>query len=260
MYCSPNRNKINNSCFNNIELIAIAKAYNTYTKKIYKKEKLINYSNELININSSDLYKDISQKLNKLCINEYCWTDLDFITTIPDKNLRESIMYFTFKPKDTIKKNAWLSTFNINELLQQYQDMYKDEFKFLGAQPSDFSKIVKLNWKKLKQINPHNKPGSHWLAVFIDNEKKTVDYFDSLGNSPTKNISSFLKHFKKYKFNINKIEYQHGGTQCGIYAINYIIERLYGKTMGDIKNSGISDKTMTELRKQLFRPNNSLKK
>lgn len=254
MYCSPNSNKNNKigTCFNNEQLVAIAKAYNKY-------------SGSVIDIHSPNLYFDISKKLNKLCKNEYCWTDLEFIKTIPDRNLRESIIYFTFKPKGTIKKNEWLSTNNINEILQQYQDMYKNDFKFLGAQPSDFNKIVNLNWKKLKEIkyiavifniDTHDKPGSHWLAVFIDNEKKIVDYFDSLGNQPTKNISSFLKHFKTYTFNINEVEYQHGGSQCGIYAINYIIERLHNKTFNDIKTSGISDKKMTECRERLFRPSN----
>jgi Ulp1 family protease len=59
--------------------------------------------------------------------------------------------------------------------------------------------------------DPHNKPGVHWVAVFIDNRNKIVDYFDSLGNTPNKNICSFLKRFKKALYHwktCEQIEFQ----------------------------------------------------
>lgn len=264
-YCSPIRNKKSRkSCFNNNELKAIAKAYNKYTTICIGEDKCIKRT-DLINLKSGDLYKDISEKLNKLCNNEYCWVDINFMKSIPDIAILESILYFTFKPKGTIDKNEWLSTYHINNILQQYQDMYKKDFIFLGAQPSDFSKIFKVDWKKLKKkkyigivfnIDPHDKPGKHWLSIFIDNKNKTVDYFDSLGHVPTKNISSFLKHFKTYKLNINYKAYQKGGSQCGIYAIHFLIERLRGETFKEIKNSGISDTKMKRYRDKFFRPVN----
>jgi hypothetical protein len=265
-HCSPNRQQKNGSCLNNDELIAIAKAYNKSIKICEPKLDFCFEPKVKINLclKSKDLYNDISQKLNKLCKNEYCWTDLDFIKTIQNKDLRESIMYFVFKPKGTAKISDWLSTHNINEILQQYQELHSNDFKFLGAQPSDFNKIVKLNWKQLKlkkyiavvfNVDPHNKSGRHWLAVFIDNKLKVVDYFDSLGHPPIKNIASFLKHFKNYKFNINRHAFQKGGSQCGVYSVNFIIERLNGKTFKDIIHTTLSDNKMIKLRKNLFKPN-----
>jgi hypothetical protein len=65
--------------------------------------------------------------------------------------------------------------------MDQYQDLYKNTFTFLGV--SDFSKIVKkligmkLNKKNniasfLIQIITPNQ--GHWLAVFIDNVNKKL--------------------------------------------------------------------------------------
>ena len=137
--------------------------------------------------------------------------------------------------------------------------------RFLGAQPCDFSKIIKLNWAQLKKkdnvgiifnTDSHLQTGKHWLAVFIDNVNKKVDYFDSLGDPPNKNIASFLKHFKTYDFTINKKEHQKGNVLCGVYAVFYIIQRLKGMSFENITKRIITDKMMADYRLLLFRPNN----
>jgi hypothetical protein len=266
-YCSPSKipHKTINTCFDSYDIKTITQAFNNYikTSKICKNNTCI--SSKPIDLNKDDeqLYEELTKRLNILCEKEFCWTDLQFIRDIPDKNLRDSILYFTFKPKGLRSKKTWFNTTNINEIMDQYQDLYKTKFKFLGAQPSDFSKIIKLDWKKLKQISyiaiifntdPHDKPGAHWIGVFIDNKQKTVDYFDSLGKLPNKNIGSFLKYFKKYKFTFNQKEHQKGGSNCGVYSCYFIIERLKGKSFEDITKKLIPDKMMTDYRSFLFRP------
>lgn len=270
-YCSPSKNKLKGVlCYDNHELIAIAKAYNNAIlekRTICQGNTCIN-SNKPINLNRNSLdinvlHRKLSDRLSEVCSNDMCWIDLDFIKTIKDKNLRDSILYFTFKPESTKTSKSWFNTYNINEIMQQYQDLYKKTFKFLGAQPSDFSKIMKINWKELKNkknvgiifnTDNHLQSGTHWLAVFIDNVNKKVDYFDSLGNLPNKNIASFLKHFKKYKFNINRYEHQKGQSACGIYSCYFIIQRLSGLSFNEITNIIITDKMMIDYRSFLFRP------
>lgn len=267
-YCSPSKkpHKTINTCYSSTDIHALVKAYNKYIKhsNICKENKCI--SSKPIDINGDDkqLYKDLKTRLSGLCESEFCWTDLQFLKEIPDKNLRDAILYFTFKPKGLHSKRTWFNTNNINEIMEQYQDLYKHKFQFLGAQPSDFSKIVKLDWKKLKSIpcigiifntDPHDKPGQHWLAVFIDNKEKKVDYFDSLGKLPNKNIASFLKHFNTYQFTFNKKAHQKGGSNCGPYSCYFIIERLKGKSFETITKKLIPDKMMTNYRDYLFRPN-----
>lgn len=267
-YCSPSKKPHNNihTCYDSDDIKALVVAFNKYIKKskLCKEDKCI--SSKPININQSDkdLYHNLKNELKMLCEYDFCWLDLDFIRHIDDKNLRDSLLYFTFRPKGLKSKRTWFNTHNINQIMEQYQDLYKESFKFLGAQPSDFSKISYIDWKEIKRIpcvgiifntDPHNLPGKHWLSVFIDNKNKTVDYFDSLGKLPNKNISSFLKHFKKYKFTFNKKPHQKGGSNCGVYSCYFIIQRLEGKTFEEITQKLIPDKLMTDYRNILFRPN-----
>jgi hypothetical protein len=266
-YCSPSKPPHNHidTCYDSKELIAIVNAYNDYIKK----NKLCYYKTCFkplpIELRDDDiyLYEELKKRLSIFCKSEFCWTDLDFIKNIPNKELKRSILYYTFKPKPLSSKTAWLSNYDINDIMNQYQDLYKSEFKFLGAQPSDFSKIVKVDWNNLKKYkyvgiifntDIHSKPGQHWLAIFIDNNLKTVEYFDSLGKMPNKHILSFLKHFKTYNFTFNKREHQKGGANCGIYSCYFIIQRLNGKSFNDINSKLISSKMMTNLRTVLFRP------
>lgn len=269
--CSPSKKKsVKGTCYDNNDLIAIAQAYNNSikTSKIcLKKNKNMCIGKNLKQVtvkNKSglDLYKQLSERLNPICPSDSCWTDLSFINTIKDDALRESILYFTFKPKMTKTNKTWFNTNNINEIMQQYQDLYKDTFVFLGAQPCDFAKIAKLNYLQLKQkshigiifnTDKHTQRGQHWLAVFIDNVHKKVDYFDSLGNMPNKNIASFLKHFKTYTFKINRKEFQKGNIECGVYSCYYIIQRLNGLSFEQITERIITDKMMSDYRYFLFR-------
>jgi hypothetical protein len=268
-YCSPSKKQHDyiSTCFNSEELISLVQAYNNYIKQ----NELCYYKKCIkplpIDIRNDDmyLYEELKKRLSIFCKSEFCWTNLDFIKNISDKKLKRSILYYTFKPKPLSSKTAWLSNFDINDIMNQYEDLYKSEFKFLGAQPSDFSKIVKINWNNLKKYkyvgiifntDIHSKPGQHWLAIFIDNNSKKVEYFDSLGKMPNKHILSFLKHFKTYDFIFNKRIHQKGGSNCGVYSCYFIIERLNGKSFIDINSKLISDKTMTHLRKVLFRPKN----
>ena len=268
-YCSPSKKKNNNinSCYDSSELVAIAKAYNNYIKN----NKLCNKigcsdSSTPIDIKYKDdkyVYKELSKRLNPLCKGEFCWTDMEFINYIPDKELRKTILYFTFKPKGLHSKRTWFNTNNINEIMEQYQDLHKSDFKFLGAQPSDFNKLVKLNWDSLRKkkyigiifnTDTHTQPGKHWVATFIDNDNKTLEYFDSLGHIPNKYISSFLKHFKDYKFTINRRTHQRGDSNCGVYSCFFIIQSINGLSFDDINKKIITDKMMSDYRDILFRP------
>lgn len=277
----------NFTCFSLQELIEIAKAFNNYIKKNGKMCKKIdnkivcalktpiNISKKIQNNNGNakkELYNSISKRLYKLCgKNDYKWIDLNFINLISDDLLKESVKYFTFKPKMTKTDITWLTSNDINEILQQYTFDNNNKFLFIGAQPSDYSKIKKIDYNKIKKVenigivfnlDTHKQPGSHWIAVYIDNQNKIIDYFDSLGNKINKNIQDFINNFLdyEYKYNINNIKHQKGGSQCGIYSVFYIIKRLSGMSFNQINkyflNLNNSDTFMREYRKVLFRPRN----
>ena len=278
-YCSPNINVTNHyTCFEHDELKEIALALNIYIQKnklcLLDKSTSKTCSTKIINIGKKtkkQLWYSIYNRLKIICPYEYCWVDLDFINNIKDRYLRDKIRDFTFKPKGPKTANSWLWTEDINRVLQQYGSIDKT-FKFLGALPSDFYKLTKMNWTNICNYNKfsivfnldnHKQSGSHWVAFLIDNKTKTIEYYDSIGNLPNTNINVFIKHVQnflhkkcktKYEILYNTTKQQYENNECGMFAIHFIITRLLGKSFHDISNMKITDKDMNRFRKIVFRP------
>ena len=239
-YCSPNINVTNHyTCFEHDELKEIALALNIYIQKnklcLLDKSTSKTCSTKIINIGKKtkkQLWYSIYNRLKIICPYEYCWVDLDFINNIKDRYLRDKIRDFTFKPKGPKTANSWLWTEDINRVLQQYGSIDKT-FKFLGALPSDFYKITKMNWTNICNYNKfsivfnldnHKQSGSHWVAFLIDNKTKTIEYYDSIGNLPNTNINVFIKHVQNFlhkKCKINSI------FSCFCFCLYYFFQKSY---------------------------------
>lgn len=305
-YCSPNINIKNHyTCFDYDELKQIALALNIYIQKNMlceilgknTKKSTVNCSKKIIDINKKtkkQLWYSIYNRLKTICPYEYCWVDLKFIDELNDNYLKEKIREFTFKPKITKDYNSWLYTQDINNVLQQYQEVDKS-FKFLGALPCDFHKIIPVDYSKINDyskfaivfnLDNHTQPGSHWVSFLIDNDTKTLEYYDSGGKLPNKNIREFIEKTKKYlnknnnkylnrsqasvsaryltdaepigsaRYRIlyNKKRQQYENIECGMYAMYFIIQRLLGDSFEKITNSTILDKDMNRFRRIVFRP------
>ena len=275
-YCSPNvKNGINLenhfTCFELNELVEIAKSYNKFIDKdnICNEKKCV--TGEKININTKNkkqLWDDIYNRLQYLCRYEWCWLNLDFVNEINDEEMKEKILYFTFKPKMTETRYAWLSTKDINYVIQQYEKQHP-YFKYIGAHPVDYFEITKWEISQFKthdligivfNLDTHDKSGSHWVGFMIDNINRTIEYFDSAGEPPTKHIKNFIKtliktkEFKHYKFKRNKKIHQKENSECGVYSINFIRERVNGKNFEEITDNIINDKIMNRMRDLFFRP------
>jgi hypothetical protein len=280
-YCSPNINVTNHyTCFEHDELKQIALALNIYIQKnklclLQSNKSSKTCSVKIINIDKRtkrQLWYSIYNRLKTICPYEHCWVDLEFINNIKDRYLRDKIRDFTFKPRGPKYANSWLWTEDINRVLQQYMSIDKS-FKFLGALPSDFYKLTKMNWADICNYNKfsivfnldnHKQSGSHWVAFLIDNKTNTIEYYDSLGALPNKNINTFIKRAKsfllekcktEYKILYNTTKQQYENNECGMFAIHFIITRLLGKSFRDICNMQIKDKDMNRFRKIVFRPN-----
>jgi len=50
----------------------------------------------------------------------------------------------------------------------------------------------------------------------------------------------------------NNKRHQYGNSECGVYSMNFILERLHGATMYDISNVAIPDSEMNHLRSLLY--------
>lgn len=213
------------------------------------------------NISRKELHEQLQEKFKSVCKeDETCWIDNKKVMEVLSEKyprLYESINYFALKPKGTIKKNGWLSTNNINFVMRQYEKVFPD-FEFLSCSPSDFytnsPKLKKKYSAIVFNLDNSRQPGSHWVTVFFDNVQKSIEYFDSTGSKPNKNILEFLRkqHNPVY---YNTFPHQKGNSACGVYAMFYILERLQGKTKEDVNMSRITDAQMNNYRSRLFRPN-----
>ena len=277
--CAPcvdknNKNNKNNkkdkfkTCYSKQSLIKIAYTWN----KINSKEPQIKIQNQT----KKQLWLQIQKKLNMICNkNEYCWKKQDFIKKLHDIDIE----MYTFKPnypKSWVRnEHTWLNTYDILYVMKQYEKA-NDDFIFMGPIPSDcptkihceLSKLDLINLKKqginkigiIYNLDTSKQSGSHWTAVYIDNKNNEINYYDSYGSLSTPLITKFVEKIIE-QYNKNNIQpvviyndkrHQYGGSECGMYSMNFILERLHGKSMYEISQMNIPDSQMTYLRKLLY--------
>ena len=265
--CAPNSNN-NFTCFNKNALLNIIKSWNN------------NYFHDKINYSkydtSNQLWHKIDSKFKRICNEEYCWIEQKFI----DKNNND--IKNSFRPKRPKKwqenKNEWLTTSDIEKVLKQYQNKY-DNFVFIGPVPIDFDKefspgqcvineLCNINLKRLINKNktkigivfnldPHDKPGSHWVSFFADFDKNEMYYFDSYGISEPNEVRILMERLKQQakllnkdmKIKVNNVRHQYKNSECGIYSINFIVKLLEGMSYDDYINNIIKDDIMENNRK-----------
>ena len=239
-------------------------------------------SNDKIIYNENDshlsLWKKINQRLSKICDNEYCWLDQLFISN-------KSEISNDYRPKmpSAWKKNKreWLTTSDIEKVMNQYMNKH-DDFFFVGAVPIDFDKemsagmcvvdelckikIANLVKKGIYQIgivfnlDPHDKPGSHWVSFYGNLREGKLYYFDSYGFKPPKEVKKLVerlteqgkKHNIPMEYRQNKVRHQYKESECGVYSIHFIESMLNGKSFDNYCNSDINDDKMNKLRNKYY--------
>jgi len=255
--CSPSKTKRNFSCYFNQDLDLLKNKYNKTIKHKPIKAK-----------NPKDIWLELSKRFNH-CQKESC-----FAETLNVKLNR-------FAPKHPSswnkKKNEWLSSSDITNVLKQYEKAYP-EFKYLGPSPADYFFIEngECVWKELCDLDVtklpshitkigiifnldlHDGPGTHWVAVFIHVPKKTMYYFDSAGEEIDKNIKHLYHQIKKqdstYKLVQNyPKEHQMGSTECGMYVLFFTIMMIHNPNFLLFKNGrAFTDKNMEKFRNKFF--------
>lgn len=138
-------------------------------------------------------------------------------------------------------------------------------------------------------MDKHNQSGSHWMALYADIAKNQVYFFDSAEDhsttkpkeeilelmktiaiwcyynnikktKPSSNLCS-LPFFENKKNEIeesvdvryNRVQHQFANSECGVYAINFIVRLLHGHTFDKIVNVPIPDAKMNTYRNNIFR-------
>lgn len=275
-----------------------------------------NYNNVYLNDQIEKTYDkgETIDNLNKKfknkfgCDDQVCWLNQSFIKKMNNKELEK----YTFRPSGPKKKLDWLSTTNINDVIDQYEKKHKN-FIFLGAVPYDFQELRQLEIgeldfnklingemnedfnknKKISQfgmvinLDPHYKPGSHWVALYTNFDNNQIYFFDSFGKKPKKKIKQFINKIAKFmyekKFNsklpinkvlkdiknkkksnelenisnfdirFNNIQHQIKNTECGVYSINFIVRLVGGETFDEITKNIKRDDIINDCRNTYFR-------
>ena len=238
-------------------------------------KKLVSYYNKTVLKKSekikkdADLYKQLNQKMKKYKAGGKYWLWPYIIRTLnTDPQIRLDIKKFENrellpeKPASWYKNpKSWLSNFDIQNVMVQYQKCKKYNYNFLGVFPIDFSSVnengtcryssmcfvdIKKMSKKysfigfITNLDKHDEPGSHWTSSFIviNPELKTYGayYYDSVGkdipvylNGVFNSIQSQCNQInKKQKFTIhvNKKQHQFKDTECGIFSIIFQVRWL----------------------------------
>lgn len=275
VYCSPTHKNNKHTCFSRNSLVKIARAWNKSNKK---KEK-IPVSQK---ISIQKIWSHINSRLNKSCDGEWCWVQQSFVKSLTDNEINS-----TFRPPTPREwydsKSEWLSTLDIENVMQQYENKYRD-FLFIGPVPIDFDQkysmgsciadelckisLTQLIRKKIKNIgiifnlDKHDQGGSHWIAMYIDLRKKGIYYWDSYGEPPPKEVDVLAKRLqsqaKKRKFKldykVNNVRHQYQNSECGVYCMYFITKLLQGKSYEDIINNKIGDKKMNMKRGYFYSP------
>jgi len=268
--CAPGIGN-NLTCFDKKGLVEITKLWNKKNRN--QKLKLSNKSN--------DLWRGLNKKLRKNCVNETCWLKQDFL-----KNKTEHFKSY-FKPEKPSKwkkfKNTWLTTIDIENVLKQYESSQKD-FQFIGPVPIDFDyeysrgecivdELCKLDINYLKKkkkknklgiifnLDAHNEPGSHWVALYSDFNLGEVYYYDSYGIFPPDEVKILMERMalqgkklkgKPFKLYYNDIRHQYKNSECGVYSMHFITEFLEGKTFKQIIKNRINDDKMNKKRDYFY--------
>lgn len=265
------KKKREQTCYSHSSLIKIADAYS----KQHPNDKI-----KTQGLSKVKLWNILRNKLSGVCgYDEYCWRKQDFVKRLKDANIE----LYTFKPrfpKEWMKnKYTWLNTYDILYVLKQYEKM-RNDFIFMGVVPSDCPtkitcELSNIDIKKIKgaginkigivfNTDTSDGPGEHWVSVYSEfndeNKIAQINFYDSYGDKPQSLITRFLRDLaNRYEKNgykpvifYNDTRHQYGGSECGVYSMNFILERLNKTEMHEITKMKILDKDMNYLRQVLY--------
>ena len=233
-----------------------------------------------------EIWNNLKENMRNVCNEESCWMRQGFAKN----KITPEMLHYTFMPTapEIWKKNkkTWLTSTDISRVMLQYEKRYH-HFTFIGPSPIDFDSIKYNNtcvWddlcnfsleKHIKKgktkigiifnLDRHWEGGSHWVALFIDCDKKIIFYFDSTGDAIPDEIKKFAKRVTKQGKDLHhnpidftyddskRVEHQLEDTECGIYCLHFITTILRNKkSFSDFKNNLIHDDEMEKCRDYFF--------
>ena len=240
----------NDTCYTYDALSKIKEAYNQNHPK-----------REHIRVSTHHaILRELRERLSH-CTKEDCW--LNQIRDPSTRRQLDEILFAPDKPREWKKDpTSWLSNFDIEDVLHQYEEAHP-EFKLLGPSAIDYDTKLeeeggKCVWEDLCRLSlqdlldrgkkklgvvfnldEHDQDGSHWVSMFVDLDEGIIFYYDSALHPIPHEVSRLKNEIMKqgkeldkpihFRYMMNDYDHQKTNTECGIYAIFFIVTCLTRK-------------------------------
>lgn len=269
--CAPSKTSTSWTCYSSSQLRTLKKRYNKH------------HSNKIKAKRPRHIWNALKERLQH-CTQESC-----FATSLDAYHVKVAAFAPT-RPMSWEKKiTEWLSSDDITPVMRQYERVHKD-FRYIGPSPADFyyrvngtcvwedlcrfriEKSIKDGHVKVGiifNLDEHNGPGTHWVAVYLDLVKKIMYYFDSAGD-PIEEEPHILTLYEKLKKQDSAmkleqnhpVEHQYGESECGMYAMFFIVTMLETNNfkLFTNKNKVFKDHLMVRMRSEVYNKNHTVKK
>jgi hypothetical protein len=277
--CAIGRDNSSGSCFTLEELHSIANDYNAKNPK--DKIKLHTNKEEMINA--------LKEKLSE-CSDQTCWPTLKFIKDGNELNKAfkphgpagQYDWLSTTEINECMERymNLYPDFLFIGAVPIDIEDLTQ-----FGVKSLNYDKLAKKGKTKIGiiyNLDEHYKSGSHWVSFFIDTQNRKIYYSDSAGKPPEQRVKRLVKKLaeswytkdtgknmslpldsymnesgqnlieQKYGIKYNKTQHQFGGSECGVYSINFIVRLLKENSFDEINDHRVTDKQMNVCRREYF--------
>lgn len=227
----------------------------------------------------------LKKKLN--CGTEKCiLKHPDFIKAVDDNSIIVESLD-RFKPRGPANTTALLSNLDIDNLLTKLTNIHSDHYHmdfqmidFMGTDrlpPTALGRlnivedVIKKGYKTFGVVmntDIRTGGGIHWFALFCDFRKTpyTIEYFNSSGSKPYKEIQAWIiKTEREMATNLPQykttpvilkgmVHQKDSETECGLYSIYYIWNRLNNIPPEVFQARRIPDDDMIQFRTMCFTP------
>jgi len=249
------------------------------TNVVHKMKEYIELKGKKAGNNPVHVVNTMKDLLN--CNSESCILKRpDFVEFAKIANLEDLLNEF-FKPQGPAVGLAWLSNFNLDDVLDQFETRFSNrKFLHIPFQMRDFEKVgtqlatidladkLKSEYKTFGVVlntDYSNGKGIHWFCLFGENygNKIVLEYFNSSGKEPLAEVQAWLQKTKHYLAKELKIPveihystgivFQNDDASCGVYCLAYIWLRLEQISPKWFNTENFNDTMMHKVRKNLFR-------
>jgi hypothetical protein len=91
--------------------------------------------------------------------------------------------------------------------------------------------------------DPHDKPGEHWIVMYID---RIGEYFDSFAQEPPRTFQLYLEKHCKAVVTNNKTMQSVISAYCGHYCVFYCLMKTLNYSLKEIVDAFTSDTALND--------------